>query len=280
MNSKLIKPIDATSSANSRGTASGRGAHGREQPNYYAVIPACVRYSAKLTPNMKLLYGEIAALASATGKCWASNRYFSELYAVTRASISSWISKLCDEGFISSQLVYEDGTKHVKERILTVLPTCSDKSEYPYSDFLEGGIQEKPKANSPRQNNPRGNTGEIDQSGSGDEGERPHPSQPTRAAVEAWWNKVAGAHDLSKIRAMTATRWRKFAIRLNEGLWDAKDEIEERVSESTFLRGGKWFGFDWLVANDTNWRKIVEGSYAQNTTSRRESWSDLGTGGL
>lgn len=41
-----------------------------EQPNYYAIIPACVRY-AKIKANAKLLYGEITALANKTGECYA-----------------------------------------------------------------------------------------------------------------------------------------------------------------------------------------------------------------
>ena len=33
-----------------------------EKPNYYAINPADVRYSKKLTPNATLLYAEITAL--------------------------------------------------------------------------------------------------------------------------------------------------------------------------------------------------------------------------
>ena len=60
-----------------------------EKPNYYAIIPAEVRYDKQLKPNEKLLYGEITSLATKTGECWASNNYFADLYEVEPETITS-----------------------------------------------------------------------------------------------------------------------------------------------------------------------------------------------
>lgn len=70
-----------------------------EQPNYYAVIPANVRY-AKMKANAKLLYGEISALANKEGYAWASNRYFAGLYGVSETAISLWVKELAENEFI------------------------------------------------------------------------------------------------------------------------------------------------------------------------------------
>ena len=70
-----------------------------EKPNYYAIIPANVRYS-DLKPNAKLLYGEITALSNKDGYCFASNNYFANLYNVNKNTISSWITDLKNRGFI------------------------------------------------------------------------------------------------------------------------------------------------------------------------------------
>ena len=71
-----------------------------EKPNFYAIIPANVRYCERLTPNSKLLFGEISALSDKTWFCYASNAYFWKIYWVSNRSISFWISNLEKEWFI------------------------------------------------------------------------------------------------------------------------------------------------------------------------------------
>ncbi len=71
-----------------------------EQSSYYAVIPAFVRYCKDVPDGAKLLYGEITALCNEQGYCWASNKYFSDLYGKSGDTISRWISKLAQAGFI------------------------------------------------------------------------------------------------------------------------------------------------------------------------------------
>ena len=84
----------------------------KEKPNYYAIIPAEVRYSKTLTPNAKLLYAEITALCNMNGKCTASTEYFCRVYEVSRASIQNWLSLLEKNGYI----VYNKDKKHDSNR--------------------------------------------------------------------------------------------------------------------------------------------------------------------
>ena len=99
-----------------------------EKPNYYAILSAEVRYDNRLRPNVKLLYAEITALCNMNMECFASNRYFSELYGKSKGSISGWISELVKYGYISADYTYKEGTKEI---------------EYRYIKILKGGITEK-----------------------------------------------------------------------------------------------------------------------------------------
>ena len=92
-----------------------------EKKSYYAIIPANVRYDADLTPNAKLLYGEITALCNEKGYCWATNDYFAKLYNVSRVSISNWISALVKKGYLYSEMQYKEGTKEILNRYLKLV---------------------------------------------------------------------------------------------------------------------------------------------------------------
>ena len=110
--------------------------------SYYAIIPANVRYDEELTPNAKLLYGEITALCNEKGYCWASNVYFAELYKVSKTSISKWLSQLTAKGYITSKIIYRDGTKIIEERRLYITHPIEEKLNR-YERKVKEGIEEK-----------------------------------------------------------------------------------------------------------------------------------------
>ena len=91
-----------------------------ENPSYYAIIPANVRYS-DITPNAKLLYGEITALCNKTGCCYATNDYFSKLYNVSKISVSKWVKELAENGFIETDMNYKEGTKEILNRYIRIV---------------------------------------------------------------------------------------------------------------------------------------------------------------
>ena len=97
----------------------------KEKPSYYAIIPAEVRYSKKLTPNAKLLYAEITALCNMNGKCTASTEYFCRLYEVSRVSIQKWLKNLEENNYIKRVNIYLQGSKQIDTRLITLINTPS-----------------------------------------------------------------------------------------------------------------------------------------------------------
>lgn len=112
------------------------------QPNYYAVIPAKVRYDKHLKPNEKLLYGEITALTNKSGECWASNRYFSELYGTQQETISRWISNLKNKGYITVKIIRNEDNQ-IEKRILKITNDPIDEKINRYCQKDQEGIDEK-----------------------------------------------------------------------------------------------------------------------------------------
>lgn len=131
-----------------------------DNPNYYAIIPANVRYS-DITPNAKLLYGEITALANKKGYCYASNSYFAELYNVSDVSISNWIKELVDKKFIKRELIYKEGSKEILNRYLRIVGDPPQKNFTTSPRKLSHPPQENFKDNNTSINNTYNNTVNI-----------------------------------------------------------------------------------------------------------------------
>jgi hypothetical protein len=119
-----------------------------DEPSFYAIIPATIRYDKSLPPNAKLLYGEITALCNKHGYCWAENGYFADLYDVENETISRWISKLKNQGYIKTELIYKEGTKEVQSRRIYLLTnesipidkkinTPRQKNQYPIDEKVK-----------------------------------------------------------------------------------------------------------------------------------------------
>ena len=120
-----------------------------EKPNYYAIIPAEVRYNDKLRASEKLLFGEITSLSNATGICTASNNYFAKLYNVVPSAITKWIKDLEKYEYITIEYVKEG--KEIKQRIIRI----SDIHK------CEEGYSQKVKENNTSINNTSINKKEI-----------------------------------------------------------------------------------------------------------------------
>lgn len=111
--------------------------------NYYAIIPAEVRY-ADIPPNAKLLYWEITALTNKEWFCWAGNEYFAELYWVSSYTISRWISKLSKLGFL--QIDFENKDLSKRKIYIWELKKVTTKTAKAYDNKVNSFWQKEQKA--------------------------------------------------------------------------------------------------------------------------------------
>ena len=108
-----------------------------DKPNYYAVLPAEVRYDNNIGNFSKLLYAEISALCNKEGYCWANNNYFSKLYEVTNVTITRSISQLVESGYIIRELINVNGKNTTRK-----LRMATSKMITPHiKNDKEGGIK-------------------------------------------------------------------------------------------------------------------------------------------
>ncbi|MCL2859364.1 MAG: helix-turn-helix domain-containing protein [Oscillospiraceae bacterium] len=105
-----------------------------KQPSYYAIMPSFIRYDNRLNNSEKIIYTEITALTNKNGYCFATNRYFSELYGVSKRSISRWIAKLEKYNYIRTEIVNREVMELPQRRIYIVNDSPIDKNVYTHID--------------------------------------------------------------------------------------------------------------------------------------------------
>lgn len=117
-----------------------------EQPSYYSILTANVRYDPRLKnhADCKVLYSEITALSNKSGYCHATNKYFSKLYDRPVPTISKWINLLKDCGYLKIVMI-KDG-KQIKERRIYPISTPINVDVNTYSSKREEGINAGVKA--------------------------------------------------------------------------------------------------------------------------------------
>ena len=98
-------------------------------------IPKEIWLSEELTLQEKVFLVEIDSLDNEEG-CFAGNQYFSDFFGVSKVRVSEVINSLVKKGYITSKIIYKEGTKQILKRVLKV-------SLIGYKRKVEEGIKEK-----------------------------------------------------------------------------------------------------------------------------------------
>lgn len=226
----------------------------KEEPNYYAIIPANVRYDKRLIQGAKLLYGEITALSNQKGYCWASNNYFMKLYEVSRFTIQAWLKSLEDCGYINRQVIYKEGSKEIQARYIGI-------TSYPSQEKLATPSKENLPVNNTSFNNTVNNTNNI----------KPLSGKPDPipyAEIISYLNQVTSKSfkNVETHKKLIKARWHEKAT-----LDDFKKVIDNKSSE--------WLGTDmakYLQPSTLFGNKFDQYLNQQTKVTNREERSNSG----
>lgn len=196
-----------------------------EQPSYYSILTANVRYDKRLKANEKLLFSEITALSNKNGYCTAKNSYFARLYDVAVETVSRWVSHLVKYGYLKREEIRDNKTNEIIERKL--YPITNPKIEDDSDRFCgTGGIDKK--INTPIDEKIKENITSINNINS----EVDKESKKDRFDYDkfiSWFNEITGRSFSSK------ALFKKYInARLNEGF--TKEDIAKVVT----FKASKW----------------------------------------
>ncbi|HCV7726115.1 TPA: helix-turn-helix domain-containing protein [Staphylococcus aureus] len=168
-----------------------------EQPSYYSIITANVRYDNRLTDSEKLLFAEITSLSNKYGYCTASNGYFATLYNVVKETISRRISNLTKFGYLKIEIIKEGN--EVKQRKMYPLTQSSipidAKINTPIDNSVNTPIDANVKENNTSINITRLNNTSINNNSATD---------VTHEQFEEWWK----LYDRKKDKKISFTKFK------------------------------------------------------------------------
>lgn len=222
-----------------------------DNPNYYAVIPASVRYSKELASLDKLMYGEITCLTNYKGYCWATNHYFSNLYGRSKGTISRSINNLLNFNFIKITMI-RDGN-NVERRLIRIKEMGAVKNIKPPNQKSLGGVVKNDYYNT-KKNNKKKNI----------KSNKSNVKKEKEVLFEKFWE----AYNFKKSRKLCLEKFMNLSLDickkcvvaakeysdsitdlsfkkhpgtwLNQGCWD--DEITQKSSNDGKIKGGKYDG--------------------------------------
>lgn len=242
----------------------------KEKGSYFAIIPATVRYDANLSSLAKLFYAEITSLSNAKGFCWANNEYFMTCFEISERTCTRVINQLKDCGYINIEYIYKKNSKQIEQRVILIsdkLPSFSHNSND--SDDNIGGDK-------------NGSTGGdiFDHIGGDKNGGDNNKSIYNNTSLLECEKVVELYHSrlpmLPKIKKLNKGRCNKIVSRLREMEEGIKtmEDVFEKIALSSFLTGKnerKWYAdLDWVIKNDSNWVKIIEGKYENGNNYTQE----------
>ncbi len=211
-----------------------------DQPSYYSIITANVRYDNRLTDSEKLLFAEITSLSNKYGYCTASNGYFATLYSVVKETISRRISNLTKFGYLKIEIIKEGN--EVKQRKMYPLTQTSipidAKINTPIDNSVNTPIDANVKENNTSINITRLNNTSINNNSATD---------VTHEQFEEWWK----LYDKKKDKKISFTKFKSCLKKHSfEQIMQGTREYLKTITDKQYQKYPKTFLTNESYMND------------------------------
>ena len=235
-----------------------------DKPSYYAILTADVRYDKTLKPLARLLFAEITALCNKEGYCWASNRYFADLYEVDKTTVSGWIGQLKTRGYLTVQLEYKEGSKQILNRYMKINGEGIDEITKTSFQKDVDPIDQKTKGNTKTNTKTNITVNNVDDF---DSFWKFYPRKASKEAARKAWEKLRPDQHIMQMIADNVKE------RVEKGEW-RKDNQSYILHASTYLNQKRWEDevLDQQTQTRTNPESIKSVSVMDKLVDR--SWAE------
>ncbi|MCH4507249.1 helix-turn-helix domain-containing protein [Staphylococcus haemolyticus] len=235
-----------------------------EQPSYYSIITANVRYDNRLTDSEKLLFAEITSLSNKYGYCTASNGYFAKLYEVTKVTISRRIANLKDRGYLNVEIIREGN--EIKKRKLypltQMLRPINTNDNTPINNSVNTPIITNVKENNTSINNTSiNNINRTDNSA----------TDVTRERFEEWWKLYDKKLDKKKAFSLFKSALKEHEF---ETIMNGTKEYLKTITDKQYQKYPKTFLSQESYLNDFSKELQPSGMDQLNRMKYDESYWD------
>ncbi|WP_053035409.1 helix-turn-helix domain-containing protein [Staphylococcus haemolyticus] len=235
-----------------------------EQPSYYSIITANVRYDNRLTDSEKLLFAEITSLSNKFGYCTATNSYFAKLYEVVKETISRRISNLTKYGYLKIETV-KDG-KQIKQRKMYPLTQSSIPIDVKINTPIDNSVNTPIDANV-KENNTSINNTSINNINRTDNS----ATDVTRERFEEWWKLYDKKLDKKKAFSLFQSALKEHEF---ETIMNGTKEYLKTITDKQYQKYPKTFLSQESYLNDFSKELQPSGMDQLNRMKYDESYWD------
>ncbi|EIW3383805.1 helix-turn-helix domain-containing protein [Staphylococcus pseudintermedius] len=235
-----------------------------DQPSYYSIITANVRYDNRLTDGEKLLFAEITSLSNKHGYCTASNGYFAKLYNVVKETVSRRISNLNKYGYLNIEIIKHGN--EVKQRKMYPLTQSSIPIDAKINTPIDNSVNTPIDANV-KENNTSINITRLNNTSSNSNS----ATDVTLAHFEEWWTLYDKKLDRKKAFSLFKSALKKHGF---ETIMNGTREYLKTITNKQYQKYPKTFLSQESYLNDFTIEKQESGMDQLERMKYDESYWD------